>query len=228
MNNKINIDFSALQGIFHRPKPLNDFALERMERVRLLLGDYEVFNCPAYCKECCYGSILMSYTEFTYIMLFLQQHWPQQKIEELFQQKVGILQESGTLLCPFLREEANIEHCSIYAARPLICRVFGTEASPCQQEAVQPAKLPESLFYHAYNLLYYSNDAFIALELGGGWALFEAPFALWCLADNSKETRSRLRSLLEERKDTFNAVLYDSRENLFFVYSQGKRVILSK
>jgi len=224
---RIDFDFTMLEGIFSRPKELNDFAIERMEHVRLLLGPYEAYNCPPSCNECCYGSILMSYTEFTYILLFLQKRCPQFKIKELFRNRVGIMQDNGNLLCPFLQEKASSKHCSIYVARPLICRVFGTQASPCHQQAMRPSPLPESLFYEAYNLLYYCNDTFIALELDERWALFEAPFALWCLADNSKETRSYLSRLLQERKDTFNAVLYDSSENIFFAYRRGQRVLLS-
>jgi Fe-S-cluster containining protein len=227
MTDKIDYDFSSLQGIFQRPEPLNTFALERMERVRHLLSDYEVYNCPPYCKQCCYGSILMSYSEFTYIMLYIQKNWSPEKIKKFFQYNVGILQDNGALLCPFLREEVGVEHCSIYAARPLICRVFGTKAAPCQ-EPVEPGELQENLFYHAYNLLYYGNDNFIALDLDGEWAVFEAPFALWCLADNSGVTRSYLRTLLEERKDSFNAVLYDCGQNNFFVYRGGTKVIISK
>jgi Fe-S-cluster containining protein len=226
MNIRIDFDFSSLTDIFQRPEPLNSFALERMEQARRLIGGYEKYNCPSYCKQCCYGSILMSYTEFTYIMLHIQKNWPPEKIEELFRHRVGVLQDSGALLCPFLQEEASVAHCSIYAARPLICRVFGTEAAPCQED-VQPSELPESIFYRAYNLLYYSNNNFIALELDEEWAVFEAPFALWCLADNSRETRRYLRALMEERADTFNAVLYDCRENVFFVFRDGKKATLT-
>ncbi|RJX25774.1 MAG: YkgJ family cysteine cluster protein [Dethiobacter sp.] len=227
MAKKIEYDFSSLEGIFQRPEPLNAFALERMERVRHLLRDYEVYNCPPHCKQCCYGSILMSYTEFTYIILYIRKNWSLQKIEKFFRDNVGLLQVNGALLCPFLQEEAGIEHCSIYAARPLICRVFGTMAAPCQ-EPVEPGDLQENLFYQAYNLLYYSNDILIALNLDREQALFEAPFALWCLADNSEETRGFLRTLLEERKDSFNAVLYDCGQNNFYAYHQGMKVILSK
>ncbi|NMB41672.1 MAG: YkgJ family cysteine cluster protein, partial [Firmicutes bacterium] len=226
MEGKINYDFLSLEGIFQRPETLNAFAREKMEHVRQILRDYEVYNCPSCCKQCCYGSILMSYTEFTYIMLYIQENWPRERIEKLFRDKVGILQNADALLCPFLQEEASEEHCSIYMARPLICRVFGTEAAPCP-EPIEPGKLPESLFYHAYNQLYYSNDNFIALDLDRKWAVFEAPFALWCLADNSKQTRTFLRSYLEEQKESYNAVLYDRSQNIFFAYRNGEKVTLS-
>ena len=227
MTEKIEYDFSSLEGIFKRPEHLNEFARERMEHVRHILREYEIYNCPAHCKQCCYGSILMSYTEFTYIMLFIQRNWPSEKIKGLFQHKVGILQDKSAFLCPFLQEDADVEHCSIYAARPLICRVFGTKASPCP-EAIEPAKLPEPLFYYAYDHLYYSSDNFIALNLDEELSLFEAPFALWCLADNSKETRSFLCTMLEDKGESFNAVLYEQRQKVFFVYRNGEKVMLSR
>ena len=232
MKTRLEYDFTTLEGIFQRPEPLNRFALERMEAVKDLLRDRETYNCPPSCKICCYGSILMSYTEFTYIMLYLQESWPWERIMDLFQMRVGILMDNDgvdTLLCPFLQEEAEKEHCSIYQARPLICRVFGTAAAPCG-EPITPADLEESLFYRAYDLLYYgsSRENFIALNLHKNLAIYEAPFALWCLADNSKETRISLYNLIAGEKNSFNAVLYDRDKCNFFVYRNGYKTVLNQ
>ena len=232
MKNKLDYDFTSLEGIFQRPEPLNVFALERMGAVKDLLRDRESYSCPPSCRQCCYGSILMSYTEFTYIMLYLQESWSWEKIFALFRTRVGLLTDNdgtGTLLCPFLQEDAEKEHCSIYPARPLICRVFGTTAAPCE-EPINPSAMEESLFYRAYDLLYYGHgrENFIALNLHKNWAVYEAPFALWCLADNSKETRIYLYNLIAGQKNSFNADLYDREKCNFFVYRSGYKTILNQ
>ncbi len=222
---KINYDFSKMKELFQRTEHLNYFALERMETVLYLLRDKEKYHCPAHCNKCCYGSILMSYTEFTFIMLYIQQNWAAEKTGDLFQERVGLLQNEESLLCPFLQEDANSRHCLIYPARPLICRVFGTTASPCEQP-VTSSHLEDELFYQAYDLLYYSSNRLIALDLDPEWSVYEAPFALWCLADDGPESRSFLRSFIEESGDSFRAVLYDQKEKTFFYYSGGKKEIL--
>ncbi|MDO9536668.1 MAG: YkgJ family cysteine cluster protein [Bacillota bacterium] len=229
MNKSLGYDFSTLNGIFQRPEPLNIFALERVERVKGMLKDKEEYNCSSSCKQCCYGSILMSYTEFTYIMLYMEKNWPPQKIENFFRERVGLLQDEndGSLLCPFLQEEAGHEHCGIYEARPLVCRIFGTTAAPCQ-ETIEPALLDETLFYQAYDLLYYGGKSFIALNLDNNWAVYEAPFALWCLADSSHETRKFLRELIELQKETYHAVLYNKKDDHFFVYHEGEMTVISR
>ncbi|MGI6308424.1 MAG: YkgJ family cysteine cluster protein [Dethiobacteria bacterium] len=223
MEKRIAYDFSSLKNIYQRPEPLNAFAWERMAKVCNLLKKYEVYHCLPHCKQCCYGAIIMSYTEFNFIMLHIQERWSAQERRAFFRHNVGRLQDNGSFLCPFLQEDAAVRHCRIYEARPLICRVFGTAAAPCQ-EPIEPGLLTENLFYQAYNLLYYSHNNFIALNLDEEWAIFEAPFALWCLADNSAETREYLRALIEKEKNSFHAVLYDCRENTFFVYRQGERI----
>lgn len=223
---KINYDFTKMKGIFQRPEELNNFALERMEKVAYLLKDKEKYHCPADCNDCCYGSILMSYTEFTLIMLYLQHNWTPEEMAALFRERVGLLQNDESLLCPFLQEEAGARHCRIYPARPLICRVFGTTASPCKQP-VTPSHLNDELFYQAYDLFYYSSGQFIALDIDRKWSVYEAPFAFWCLADDSEESRSFLRSFVEEKGDSLRAVLYDQEAKMFFYYSRGNKEIIS-
>lgn len=222
---KINYDFSKMKGLFQRPENLNCFALERMETVSGLLRDKEKYHCPAHCNKCCYGSILMSYTEFTFIMLYLQQNWGTEQIGGLFQERVGLLQDEKSLLCPFLQEDAGSRHCLIYPARPLICRVFGTTASPCEQP-LTPSHLEEELFYQAYDLFYYSNNRVIALDLDAEWSVYEAPFALWCLADDCPESRSFLRSFVEESGDSLRAIFYDQKDKTYFYYCGGEKEIL--
>ncbi len=219
--NRINYSFAEMKGIYERPEALNNFARERMERVKRLLKDREKYSCPPSCKLCCYGSILMSYTEFTYIMVNMQENWNMNDLQRIFEQKVGLLQDDRrALLCPFLDEKASQKHCLIYHARPLICRVFGTTAAACN-EPIEPSFLDEEAFYFAYNLLYYSGEQFIALNLDEKIALYEAPFALWCLADDSSESRAYLIRLLEIEGDSLQGVLYDRPNNSFFVLEDG-------
>lgn len=218
---RINYNFGEMKGIFERPETLNNFAREKLERVKRLLEGKEKYGCPSSCKRCCYGTILMSYTEFTYIMLYLQEEWKEENLHNFFKQKVGLLQEDRrALLCPFLEENAFEKHCLIYPARPLICRVFGTTAAECG-EPIVPSFLDEKLFYFAYNLLYYSGEQFIALNLDEKIALYEAPFALWCLADDSSEGREFLIRLIEKEGDSFQGVLYERPHNRFFVLENG-------
>ncbi len=220
---KIPFDFSALQEIFRRPEPLNRFAREGMAEVKYLLRGGDPYRCDPSCYRCCTGSILMSYTEFTYVTLYLQETWPERHIEELMRNRVGRLQEDEVkLLCPFLEIDAPSRHCRIYPARPLICRAFGTTAAPCGE--VEPAHMEEESFNRAYSLLYYGDTHnFIALQLSPEWALFQAPFALWCLADGGEEPRAFLCSLLERKKESYRAVLYDLQENRFFTFLRGKK-----
>ncbi len=227
MAERINYPFNSLGGIFERPEPLDNFARERMEEVKRLLQGSEKYNCPVQCSRCCYGSILMSYTEFNYIILHIGREWLPGERDFFFRERVGLLQDDSTLLCPFLREEADREHCSIYPSRPLICRVFGTTAAPCS-EPIEQLELEERIFYQAYDLLYYDRDRFIALVLDHEWALYEAPFALWCLADSGDDSREYLSSLVSEREDSFNAVLYDSNKYEFFTLRKGDKIRLSR
>jgi len=227
MVNRIDRDFSAAKGIFDRPDSLNNYAREKMKELDALLKNHTVYNCPPSCKNCCYGSILMSYTEFTAITLHLQETWPPDKLRKLMSDRVGLLKENGMLLCPFLKINADHEHCGIYAIRPLICRVFGTAAAPCEEEGMLPSPLENELFNIAHTLLYYSGSQFIALNLDPDWALFEAPFALWCLADNSEGDRRFLCQLIKKRGDSFHAVLFDRREHYFFTLHRGEKNIIS-
>ena len=226
MAKRIERDFATANGIFNRPEPLNNFARQKMKEMTALLKDHTGYNCAPSCTNCCYGSILMSYTEFTAITLFLQEHWTTEQMEQLMSNRVGLLKEDGMLLCPFLNTDAELEHCRIYPTRPLICRVFGTTAAPCDED-ISPSPFSEELFNLTHTLLYYSGSQFIALNLNAAWALFEAPFALWCLADNNEADRRFLCKLLEQQGDSFRAVLYDRQEHSFFTLQRGEKNCLN-
>ena len=227
MSKRIERDFSEVNGIFNRPDPLNNFGWHKMNQLNALFKDHSAYNCPPSCMDCCYGSILMSYTEFTAITLFLQENWPPEQLRQLMSHRVGLLKEDGMLFCPFLNTEAESEHCRIYQVRPLICRVFGTTSAPCDVVDIKPSHLENNLFNLAHTLLYYSGSQFIALNLDADWALFEAPFALWCLADNSEADRQFLCELLRQRGDSFHAVLYHRSEHTFFTLQRGEKKCLN-
>lgn len=214
---------SSFSGIFERPEPINEFAFQRMETLNQLFEQCAKYNCPPSCKSCCYGSILMSYTEFSAITVYLQQHWSAAQLQELFSGRLGLLNENGMLLCPFLNKDAAQDHCRIYPIRPLICRVFGTTAAPCD-EGITPSCLDHELFNHGHQLLYYSGSQFIALNISQNWSLFEAPFALWCLADNSEEDRRLLCELLLQNGDSYRAIIFDRAHNSFFTLKEGKKL----
>ncbi len=226
MEKKIKWDFAGAENIFNRPEPLNEFARRKMKELNALLKEHNVYNCPSSCMKCCYGSILMSYTEFTAITLFLQENWPREQIRRIMAHRVGVLKEDGMLLCPFLNMDANYEHCSIYIARPLICRVFGTAAAPCGED-ISPSALSADLFNLVHELLYYSDGQFIALNLSPDWALFEAPFALWCLADNSEADRRYLCHLLKKGGESFRAILFDRVRHSFFTLEHHEKKFIS-
>ncbi len=222
MPEKVPYDFTSLGNLFQRPEALHEFAQESMGQVQEMLRFSMQFNCTPSCSSCCQGSILMSYTEFTYIWLYLEQSWSAVQIRDLLQKRVQVMQNETTLRCPFLSSGKAAEHCSIYQARPLICRVFGTSAAPCG-ENIKPVALDENLFFRAYDRLYYANQQFIALRISADWALFKAPFAFWCLADNDERSRAFLQGFILEKNDSFHSVLYDLHEDIFFTISKGER-----
>ena len=227
MTKKIPFDFKSLGNIFTRPEQLNDFARESMGRVHEMLKDRENYNCATWCSQCCYGSILMSYTEFNSILLHLEYAWSIWQVNKLLQDRVGIVQDHSTMLCPFLDQGKESEHCQIYQVRPLICRIFGTTAAPCNED-IEPVTLEEELFYWAYDQLYYANNQFIALTISEDWALFKSPFAFWCLADNDQNSRDYLQQYILENNDSFHAVLYHLKERHFFTIAEGERIIISR
>jgi Fe-S-cluster containining protein len=161
----------------------------------------------------------MSYVEYVHILNCLLAQGGTDRLAALFS-GLGVLEEEDKLLCPFINDHKEKEHCSIYTERPLICRVFGTSAAPCEEDIEYPA-FSETLFYKAYDLLYYMEAGnFIGLPLEDGLALYEAPFDIWVIADSG-----RTAQLMEIFKihGSMRAVLYDTKENRFFAISDGQR-----
>ena len=107
----------------------------------------------------------MSYVEFVHLLHVLQGKLSAAGVEKLFARRLGVLEGGDKLLCPFVDDKKESEHCAVYGDRPLICRVFGTSASPCDEDIVHPY-FPDAPFYRAYNLLYYAEDgSFIGMTI---------------------------------------------------------------
>jgi Fe-S-cluster containining protein len=216
---KIQFPFAQiLAEIRHKPVDMITYAQRQMELVREKLQSLPAYNCAPSCNDCCHGSILMSYVEYVNIIAHLGV-WDEKRLQELFASRLGILEDENKLLCPFVSDELPNQHCAIYSERPLICRVFGTSAAPCQEEIKHP-HFPDRLFYQAYDLLYYKDGGFIGLPLGEGLALYEAPFDVWAIADSGRV--NELMDILAKH-GSMRAVLCDTLQNRFFVLADGER-----
>ena len=213
--NKLTFTFKEIhKEVLAKPADMTEYACKQMNAVQRVLKDMPDYTCPHSCNDCCHGSILMSYVEYVGILLGLQTRFTPQELEKLFADRLGILEEEGKLLCPFVQDDREKEHCAIYTDRPLICRVFGTTASPCSIMEIEPAHLPEAPFYRAYNMLYYMEDgSFIGLQLTDDLALYEAPFDIWAIADSGRT--EELIDLFHEH-GSMRAVICDVLQNRFF------------
>lgn len=223
---KINFTFlEILDEVKEKPADMAEYAKQQMERVSETLHDMPPYACPSSCSNCCHGSILMSYVEYINILLHLHDT-DEDLLTHLFTSRLGVLEDDGKLLCPFVRDEKEKEHCAIYMERPLICRVFGTSASPCEEDIDHP-KFPDELFYHAYNMLYYMSDgSFIGLPLTDNLVLYEAPFDIWAVADSGRT--SELMDIFKEH-GSMRSVLYDLVGNRFFtIIETGERHYISE
>lgn len=216
---KLRFPFGEMShSVTVKPDDMGETARGKLSRVEEILGEMPAYACHPSCNQCCHGSILMSYVEYVHILLSLLKRLGNKGLCDFFETRLGVFEDEGKLLCPFVRDDKEAEHCAIYPFRPLICRIFGTTASPCDEEIKYPP-YPESRFFRAYNHLYYEEDgSFIGLPLSEGLALYEAPFDVWAMAD-SGETDT-LMALFEEH-GSMRAVICDLEENRFFVTLPG-------
>jgi Fe-S-cluster containining protein len=216
---KLSILFSdILDDVAEKPAEMITYAREQMDKVREVLQDMPGYNCPTACNLCCHGSILMSYVEYVSILSRLQERYGREKMGEIYAERLGVLEDEGKLLCPFVNDDRMAEHCGIYQERPLICRVYGTTASPCDEDIVPPP-FAEELFFQAYHMLYYVEDgSFIGLPLNDELALFEAPFDVWAIADSGR--LAELQNIFLEH-GSMRAVICDVPQNRFFTMLPG-------
>lgn len=217
---KIEFAFAQVARIIlNKPAEMTEYALQQISAAACaVLSGMPPYACRPSCNRCCHGTILMSYVEFVYLLHALQKKLGSAGVEKLFATRLGVLEEEGKLLCPFVDDSKEAEHCTIYADRPLICRVFGTSASPCDEDIAHPY-FPDALFHRAYNQLHYTADgSFIGLPLRENLVLYEAPFDLWAVADSGHE--AELMKLLA-RYGGMRSVLCDLAENRFFTVEKG-------
>lgn len=223
---KINFTFvDILNEIKEKPADMANYSKRQMERVKETLREMPQYACPTSCSNCCHGAILMSYVEYINILLNIHEAGGDEKLEQLFSTRLGVMEDGSKLLCPFVRDEKEEEHCAIYTERPLICRVYGTSASPCEEDIDHP-EFSDELFYHAYNMLYYMSDgSFIGLPLTDELVLYEAPFDIWAVADSGKTTE--LMDIFKQH-GSMRSVLFDLIENCFFTITEdGERHYIS-
>ncbi|MDW7651387.1 MAG: YkgJ family cysteine cluster protein [Bacillota bacterium] len=216
---KLQFDFTAIaESVAEKPEDMETYARQQMDQMCKLLHEMPTYTCPASCNRCCHGSILMSYLEYLNMITAIRKRGGIRELKELFAARLGTLEEEGKLLCPFVRDDKGAEHCAVYADRPLICRVFGTTASPCDEEINHP-HFPEARFFRAYNALYYLEDgSFIGVPLTDELALYEAPFDIWAIADSGRT--DELLALFAEH-GSMRAVICDVPQNRFFIILPG-------
>lgn len=216
---KIDFAFAGIaRAILDKPASMTEYAGQRVSEACEMLYGMPPYACPPSCSSCCHGTILMSYVEFVHLLHVLKEKLGPAGVEELFAGRLGVLQEDGKLLCPFVDEKKEAEHCTVYSDRPLICRVFGTSASPCAEDITHPY-FPDILFHRAYDLLYYTEDgSFIGLPLTENLVLYEATFDLWAVADSGYE--AELIKILA-KYGGMRSVLYDLAEGRFFTIEKG-------
>ncbi len=219
---RIQFPFSQIEDkICDKPQDMKEYAQQQMGLVREKLFNMPAYSCAPDCNDCCHGTILMSFVEYVNIIAHME-NWHEKSRYEFFKSRLGILEEEGKLLCPFVNDDREKEHCSIYGERPLICRVFGTSAAPCDSDIPHP-HYPDRLFYEAYDHLYYMDGSFIGLPLTDTLVLYEAPFDVWAIAD-SGHTEDLLAIM--QQHGSMRAVLYDTEQDRFFVLTGGGRQYL--
>jgi Fe-S-cluster containining protein len=216
---KLTFTFSEIVDyICKKPEDMESHARQQMDVMRRLLKTMPAYTCPEECNRCCHGSILMSYVEYVNIITAIRERGGAEELARLFASRLGVLEKEGKLLCPFVSDDKEKEHCTIYHERPLICRIFGTSASPCDEEIDFP-HFPEGLFFRAYNGFYYTEDgSFIGLPLTDELALYKAPFDIWAIADSGHT--DALMSLIEEHGSML-AVICDVPANRYFTILPG-------
>lgn len=216
---KLSFPFAQIiETILDKEEEMLVYATEQMLNIQDALKNMPNFHCPAACNDCCQGSILMSYLEYLHLLTFLQKELGTEKLEAFFSDRLGLMEEDGILLCPFLNKTKQEQHCTLYTHRPLICRVFGTTASPCEED-MEHIPVPEKTFYQLYHKLHYVEDgSFIGLPLTETLALYEAPFAVWAIADSGRT--EELLALFYQH-GSLRAVICDVPADRFFTMLPG-------
>jgi Fe-S-cluster containining protein len=136
---------NLLEQKLPQSKSLPEFYQIIQEMILQINTIYENIQCKTGCSRCCkfYGSPQMYQSEWEYIKNFLEKNFDEKQIKRVyrkFKENIDTLKDSIEnapqaddlnehfsvpvfLLseCPFLYKGS----CSIYEARPIICRIFG-------------------------------------------------------------------------------------------------------
>ena len=123
---------------------------ERIERETAAFSRETGIACPAGCGECCTAIDLpVSRPEAERVAEFLLDH---PAILERFLAQTIAPPEAGKVPCPLYDAENLAAHCTVYEARPLLCRSFAFAAhrekdgtpvyAPCRKFRDDPALAP--------------------------------------------------------------------------------------
>jgi Fe-S-cluster containining protein len=90
---------------------------EKLARIDILLSEIPSFACKPGCADCC-GPFDLSRLEFHRCVKASGKSV--EEIRRIIEKNL----KQNQLSCPLLDRKTN--HCTVYAVRPAICRVFGT------------------------------------------------------------------------------------------------------
>lgn len=111
--------------------------------------------CTKGCAWCCTSYVSVTTLEVIFLTTFLRANFSPEEIETLKERTAqsakrrrGLdanAQEALRLFCPLLKEDA----CSVYAARPLMCRGWTSrDADICRMNVEQPGETPIPVPYY--------------------------------------------------------------------------------
>jgi hypothetical protein len=111
--------------------------------------------CAKGCAWCCTSYVSVTTLEAIYLIAYIRANFSPEEIETLkertaqaAQRRRGLdsnAQEALRLFCPLLKENA----CSVYAARPLMCRGWTSrDANICRTNVEQPGETPIPVPYY--------------------------------------------------------------------------------
>jgi Fe-S-cluster containining protein len=88
------------------------------------------WRCPPGCGHCCHSPVKNIEASIFEVMPLALDLWERGEGEAVLERLEGLDDES---VCGFFRPVADVTapgHCSVYALRPLVCRLFGLYSSP--------------------------------------------------------------------------------------------------
>jgi len=185
------------------------------------IPDITCFGCPVNCSECCNDTILMSYCEYNLILYHLTTTWNKERLFHLYSKRLGLLNpQTKSLICPFsnLLASSNEKHCSIYQARPWICRSFGTNGSLCNKINNINIITQNDFDFVTSKLIYRGKS----IRLNNNFSLLMGTFDMWVIADSEKANALKLFSLIKDKSLNLMSKLYDINKRQILTIKHGK------